>query len=510
MLKSYLHFKEKIMSEILNAIRLKDKLTIAGVMAAVAVILATVVGLLTHFTADRHTHVYDYTLQLEEDGSFTLKGLCTVENCEKPYYNQTNLEGVKIISASSPTCVKEGSRVYTYTNGGVTVKYTEILPVADHTYTYDLVPNPGSDNVHINGKCEVDGCTNPYIFIYNVKDLTLIETVEATCFSPRKEIYAYVSGGETHTFTTLVGEPASHTLNGMLASEFQNADGSYTYGTPGIKLLSTTIPGCGETAQGYYQCELCKSAVGVYVSQPNHKFVYNENELVLPTFEANGLATLRCSNGGCQEYVESVVPKVIEGVNTKQKSPATELHREVVTYEYSSLEYGFVVEFDIEIGELLKHSYEYTLEPNYLEPSKMDLICTCHQPECQTPEVRVEKVETTFENTSTCTELGYWIWTHTLANGEDVVLKVQSMAYGKHEYSYNTSTVHNPSVNSTGSATLYCTNPECSHTASVTLPMMVIGENAFVDSETSAYIIYKYEYATEYNITVVAYIFVYK
>ena len=62
------------MSEILNAIKLKDKLTIAGVMAAVAVILATVVGLLTYFTADRHTHVYDYTLQMEEDGSFTLVG----------------------------------------------------------------------------------------------------------------------------------------------------------------------------------------------------------------------------------------------------------------------------------------------------------------------------------------------------------------------------------------------------------------------------------------------------
>ena len=70
------------MSEILNAIRLKDKLTIAGVMAAVAVILATVVGLLTYFTADRHTHVYDYTLKLEEDGSFTLVGhiqMCTVK-----------------------------------------------------------------------------------------------------------------------------------------------------------------------------------------------------------------------------------------------------------------------------------------------------------------------------------------------------------------------------------------------------------------------------------------------
>ena len=496
------------MSEILSAIRLKDKLTIAGVMAAVAVILATVVGLLTYFTADRHTHVYDYTLQMEEDGSFTLVGLCNVENCEKPHYHQANLDGVKIISATSPTCVKEGNRVYTYTVNGVTIKYTETLPVAEHTYTYDLVPNPGTDNVHINGKCEVDGCTNPYVFIYNVKDLTLIETIEATCFSPRKEIYAYVSNGETHTFTTLVGETTSHTLNGMLASKFQNKDGSFTYGTPGIKLFSTTVPGCGETTQGYYQCELCKSVVGVNVNQPAHKFVYNESNLVLPTFETSGLATLKCSNGECQAYDEVVIPRITEGVNTVQKSPATELHLEVVTYTYTSLEYGFVVEFDIEVGELLEHAYEYTLEPNKLEPSKMDLICHCHQPECQTPEVRVENVETTKVNTSTCTKLGTITWTYTFADGNTVELTVVSPVYAAHVYTYDKKDIVKPSFDADGSVKLTCTNPECDHTADIVLPKAVVGENVSVDIETDEYIVYKYEYVTDKNLIITTNIYV--
>ena len=498
------------MSEILNAIKLKDKLTIAGVMAAVAVILATVVGLLTYFTADRHTHVYDYSLRVEEDGSFTLVGLCTVENCEKPYYNQTNLEGVKVISATSPTCVKEGNRVYTYTKDGVTIKYTETLPVSEHRYTYDLVPNPGTDNVHINGKCEVEGCTNPYVFIYNVQDLTLVETVEATCFSPRKETYAYVSNGVTHTFTTLVGETASHTLNGMLVSQFQNADETFTYGTPGIKLLTTTIPGCGETAQGYYQCEVCKSAVGVYVSQPDHKFVYNESELVLPTFEASGLATLRCSNNGCQEFAEYVVPMIVAGVNTTQKSPATELHREVITYKHESLEYSFVVEFDVEVGELLKHAYEYTLEPNKVDPALMDLICTCHQPDCQTPEVIVENVETTKVNTSTCTKLGTITWTHILSNGEKVELTVFSPVYASHSYAVVEGSVVDPTFDNAGSAKLYCTNPECNHTASVELPKVVIGENAKPYSDDVKFTVYEYTYVTDKNVTITTYIFVRK
>ena len=496
------------MSEILNAIKLKDKLTIAGVMAAVAVILATVVGLLTYFTADRHTHVYDYSLRVEEDGSFTLVGLCTVENCEKPYYNQTNLEGVKVISATSPTCVKEGNRVYTYTKDGVTIKYTETLPVSEHRYTYDLVPNPGTDNVHINGKCEVEGCTNPYVFIYNVQDLTLVETVEATCFSPRKETYAYVSNGVTHTFTTLVGETASHTLNGMLVSQFQNADETFTYGTPGIKLLTTTVPGCGETAQGYYQCEVCKSAVGVYVSQPAHKFVYNESDLVLPTFEASGLATLRCSNNGCQEFAEYVVPMIVAGVNTTQKSPATELHREVITYKHESLEYSFVVEFDVEVGELLKHAYEYTLEPNKVDPALMDLICTCHQPDCQTPEVIVENVETTKVNTSTCTKLGTITWTHILSNGEKVELTVFSPVYASHTYAYDKKDVVKPTFDTAGSVEVYCTNPECNHTKEIVLPKAVIGENVTVDYETDSYIVYKYEFVTENDLMITTNIYV--
>lgn len=496
------------MSEILNAIRLKDKLTIAGVMAAVAVILATTVGLLTYFTADRHTHVYDYTLQIEEDGSFTLVGLCNVENCEKPYYKQENLEGVKVISAVIPTCVKEGNRVYTYTSGGLTVKYTEILPVADHTYTYDLVPNTDNGNVHINGKCEVEGCTDPFVFIYNVKDLTLIETIEATCFSPRKEIYAYVSNGETHTFTTLVGEPAPHTLNGMLADSFMNDDETYTYGTPGIKLLSTTIPACGETAEGYYQCELCKAVVGVYVSRPDHKFAYNESDLVLPTFESNGLATLRCTNSGCQEYTESVIPKVMVGINTTQKSPATELYREVITYTYNSPDYGFDVEFDIEIGELLQHAYEYSLEPNKETPSEMDLICTCHQPDCQTPKVRVEKVETEMVNTSTCTKLGSVTWTHVLSNGDKVELTVISPVYAPHTYAYDKKDIVKPTFETEGSVELYCTNPECNHTTDIVLPKAVIGENVTVDYETDSYIVYKYEYATDKELTITTNIYV--
>jgi hypothetical protein len=351
--------------------------------------------------------------------------------------------------------------------------------------------------------CQVEGCTNPYVFIYDAKDLTLIEVEKATCFSPRKETYAFVSGGETKTFVTLVEENIPHTLGGVPATSYQNLDKTYPYGLAGVKPLGETV-GCGAIGQGYYVCEFCRMAVGVNVRRPDHKFTYSESELVRPTLDKSGVAVVRCANNDCTDSHEIVLPKVQKGVNAQTKTPATEIKREVVTYTYVSTDYGFTVKFDLEIGELLAHNYEYSLKPDESIPEQINLIGKCTQPGCQNPNLVIKNVETDFEDTSTCTKKGYWIWTHTLADGTEVVLKVKSLTFAPHvhgEFDVNKDVVK-PSEFKEGSVTLRCVSEGCSDTITVTLPKVVIGENATVQLEATNGILVNYLYVTDNGVEI--------
>lgn len=500
------------MSEILNAIKLKDKVTIVTVMAAFAVLLATCVGLITYFTADRHTHVYDYSLQMEEDGSFSVVGVCNVNNCENPYYRQENLSGVTLLSAVSPTCSKEGKRVYSYTAGAVTLKYTEVIPKAAHLYEYEIVDQ--NDVLYINGKCKAEGCENPLIFIRNVEDLTLVSVVEGTCFSLRQETYSYVSNGVSGTFVTLVDEDIPHTLCGVAADTLQNDNGEYIYGTDGVKLLSLDGVACGALSDGYFVCEVCRQIEVIKVRHPDHKFVYNEADLIAPTPEADGFATLKCENSNCSATHDVTIPKVEEGVNAVVKSEATELRRRVVTYTFESEEFGFTVQRDYEVGELLSHKYVYELvlnktESGRIDTENIDLVGRCHQPECQTPEIREKDVDTTFEDTSTCLQAGCYIWTYE-KDGELLVLEVISTEPGPHRYSFEAENAKDPTLNSAGEILLYCTTEGCDHSVTVELPKIVIGENATQINEAEDYIIVEYIYDTEFKCTVNLKILIYK
>ena len=506
------NYKEKTMSEILNSIRLKDKITIATAMAALAVILATLIGVMTYCTADRHNHIYEYTLEAKDEG-FNLVGVCTVDNCEDPYFRQDDLTGVNLLSAVTPTCSKEGNRVYTYTHNGVTLKFTEILEPAPHTYDYEMVEGDGV--IYLNGKCSNDDCTDPYIFINDITSIELIESVPGTCFSPRKETYSYVSGSSSGTFVTLVEEDIPHTLCGVLADKLQNENGEYIYGTEGIMLRNTDDIVCGSLVDGYFVCEVCRNIDDdVKVRYPDHRFVYNESGVTLPTTEADGVAVLKCQNASCATTLDIVIPKVESGVNAVVKSPATELHREVVTYTFVSEEYGFTIQGDYEVGEVLSHNYVYRLmlnkdENGLIDTEKIDLVGRCDQPDCQTPEIRKENVETTFEDTSTCMSPGEYIWTYD-HNGETLVLKVIRTELGSHKYFFDgdKNNVAKPSLEEAGWVKLCCSTEGCDYRLVVELPKIEVGVNATVESSGDGYVVYAYEYLTNYDCTVSLKIFV--
>lgn len=500
------------MSEIFNAIKLKNKIAIASSMAVFAVLLATVIGVLTFATADTHTHVYDYSLEMEEDGSFNLVGVCKVDNCENPYYRENNLSGVRILSAESPTCQKSGNRVYTYTHGGVTVKYTEELPMTAHSYDYELGSLNGVN--YLNGRCTADGCDNA-IFINNIENIRLVSAVEGTCFSPRKETYVYTVDGEEHTFTTLVEEDIPHTLNGVSANVFKNDDGKYPVGIPGIKIFENKKLACGATADGYYICEVCKEIVPVKVVRPDHLFIYSEENVIEPTLKNAGKATLICHNTECTEIKEVTLPPVMNGDElgyySSVESEATEAHPQIVKYEYTDLSNVFTFVQLYEVGEPLSHNYQYFLVPGNHGNGQFDLLEKCDQKDCQTPEIRIENVPAVFvRDESTCQTPGVVTWSYEY-KGQYIEFSALSEKTSDHNYEYDKNKAIHPSFTSAGLIELYCSTEGCNHTVIVELPKVVIGENTVYVGDTEiGGTIYLYSYQTEYNCTVVLNIIDYK
>ncbi len=488
------------MSEIFGAIKLKNKIVIASSMAILAVVLAVTIGILGHAMADRHTHIYEYGLEKTEEGGFNLVGVCTVDNCESPYYREMGITDVKILSAVSPTCTKEGNRVYTYNYNGTTIKYTEQLPKEAHIYDFELVES--NDVKYLNGRCQNPNCEDPHIFVDNIEEIKLVSSVPGTCFSPRKDTYVYIVDDQEYSFTTLVEEDIPHTLNLIPANSYEDKDGNYPIGTKGVKILGDEKIACGATGNGYYICEMCKQVVVVTVARPEHKFVYNEEDLTPPTTTTAGLATLKCHNTECTEKREVVLPVVEIGSYTTVVSEATELHPQIVKYSFKSNLYGFTFEKEYEIGETLDHDYKYHIEPGINDNGKMDLVGVCGQPECQTPEIREENIETTFVNTSTCVTLGEIIWSYEY-NGEILTFTLPSPDYDKHTYTYHNSRAEKPTLTREGFIEIYCTTEGCDHAVLVVLPKVVIGENVeFVDVAPNGAKLYSYTYKTEYNCTI--------
>ncbi len=496
------------MSEIFGAIKLKNKITIASSMLVLAVLLTTVIGVLTYVTTDRHTHIYDYTLERAEDGSFSLSGVCSVDNCESPFFSKKNLEGVRLLTAESPTCSKEGNRVYTYTHNGATVKYIEKLPMTAHSYEFDIVNKNGV--TCLDGKCTAEGCENPDVFVSNVEELKLVSTIPGTCFSPREDTYSYVVNGEEHTFVTLVEENIPHTLNGVSAESLMDADGNYPVGTAGVRLSKNEPIACGTTADGYYICEVCKQVEVVKVVRGPHEFLYDETKLTAPDVDKDGSAVLHCHNTECTETVEVVLPKVEVGTTAFVVSPATELHPQVLKYSFTSTEYGFSFEKEYQVGEKLSHDYKYKLEPNKEISGQFDLVGVCSQPECQNPELRTEDVPAVFvRDTSTCQIPGYVTWSYDY-NGETLYFTAPSLKTSDHSYTYDEERAIHPSLTKAGLIELFCSTGGCDHSVVVELPKVVVGENAIYVSETDIGEVYEYSYKTDYGCTVVLNVIIYK
>lgn len=490
------------MSEIFSSVNLKNKITIASSLAIFAVLLVTIIGVITLSSVDGHKHKYDYTLSVNEKGEFELAGVCTVKNCESPFYSEKDVD-VIIYSYQKPTCSAEGTKVFACMRDGVTVKLSVNVAKVAHSYEYERVD--GNNGISISGTCQNDGCTDPEIYIDNIDKFELISVVAATCSTPRKEIYEYTVNGQTLTLETQVDEYIPHTLNGVSADSLANSEGKYTLDISGVSLAGGEKTACGATVGGKYVCEKCNQEIAVKVVLPGHSFVYNKDKVVAPTLEADGKAILCCENPVCTETMDELIPKVEVGVNTVLISSATELYREKVTYKYESLEYGFTFEKVYEVGNVLPHNYQYALVPDDTIIGVWNLEGICNQADCQQNRVFMANVPAVLiEDTTSCQGPGEQTWHYVNEElGIDITQGVIMLLPAPHKYEYNKNDADHPSLKFNGSIELYCTTEGCDHTVTVELPKVVIGENAIFDKETDiGGLVYKYTYETEYNCVV--------
>ena len=494
------------MSELFNSIKLKEKITIITPMVTLAVILATLIGVLSFYTADRHAHVYDYTLEKNGD-SFTLRGVCNVPNCENPFLKEENLSGVKLLSAVSPTCSSKGEKKYSYTHNGVTVNFVEEVDALPHIYEYELTSNGGVTS--IEGDCTLSGCTE-HVSDKNISEFKVVSEIKGDCFIAAQVTYSYVVNGVTKTIVTVSDERDPHTLAGVSADTLENSDGTYNAGISGVMVYASYPYACGTVVKGSYVCEKCKQIIEIDVRYPEHNFVYSASNVVNPTFESDGCASLTCKNTLCTDVLDIIIPKVELGNNTVTVVAPTEKVAEVVRYSFVSNDYGFKIELDFTIGTPLSHNYVYHIEPDPNNSGKIDLVGICSQPECENSVIREKDIDAEFTDTSTCQSKGMLIWTY-VKDGEVLEFKASTNDVGDHKFVYESNRVLHPNMYIEGFAELYCSYEGCHEVVTINLPKVELGVNTVITgtdekgNSIAEYTYYAYNYRCKIILSITIY-----
>ena len=369
------------MSEIFSAIRLKDRIIIAVVMSAYALLLVGTAGAVTLAGLQNHVHNYNYHLERSDDGSFDLVGLCTKSGCKDARHEVDVLSGVRESVVSKPTCETEGQRVYSFTPdeegakyfGNRTFTYTEVIPAAGHKYICEITTVDGVST--ITGSCSGENCSIPTFSISGATELKLESSVEGTCVSPREDKYSYVLDGVSGSFVAVVDEDSSnHVLNGRPAYEYEIAPGVYRYGTDGIIPVdgSPKLTGCGQKTAGFFECEGCKSKVLAVIGLPDHKYVIDESTFNKASFDAAGQVTVKCNNKftakSCGDTKKITLPKADES-NTTLIS--TDIDNKTQTWKYSYYSDKLDITIEYEFTAELKHEHQFVHDPSRTVPPSL-------------------------------------------------------------------------------------------------------------------------------------------
>ena len=349
------------MSEILSAVRLKDKVLIIVLTLVMAIFVGLIAGAVTYATTDRHVHEFEYHLERGADGKFDFVGICQYEDCTNPRYSRDILSGVSQEVTLAPTCTATGVMQFSFTYEAdmQTYTYTEDIPMEAHTYVGNVATDENGVS-SIKGTCIFDGCDAPEIDIEGATELTLESTTVGNCYTPDTNIYSYQLDGTKYNVTVQSGANAPHKLNGKSINEYQIADGVYLYGTDGIVLVGAPALGCGNKAPGYFVCQDCGKAIPIMIGRPDHNYELASSGLTTPTVIADGQATLRCTAEGCEQVKRVTLPKAVVGDegNSYVVERSCAIGKQVLDYTYFVEEYGVNVELQLTLP-WNEHDYKY-------------------------------------------------------------------------------------------------------------------------------------------------------
>ena len=481
------------MNQILSTIRLKDRIIICSLMVVFAVLLALGIGALTEATMPPHVHSFEYHLERGEDGKFDLVGICTDEECENPVNTLDILNESESVIAKvkiESTCLTEGVMEYRFTPSGwsTTYSYEENIPAlsADKTHTYVAEDTTVKDDVaSVTIKCTNEGCGGEETVDISVSDLTLVETVaEATCYTPRKEIYCYNYKGTVVSFVaTTVVENVPHVLNGVYVTELEIGDKVFPYGIEGVSILGFGLIGCGQSVSGSYTCEVCSQKNTVTVVREDHKYSFLADKTRVPTDINDGCAYVKCTEEDCGRLELIPLPKITVGdAYSTLVSQNQDQENQTVNYKFENDIYGFVIDENIVIP-WKNHRFEFT-EADVIRPTfdvDGSITLTCQNSVCS--EQRVLTLPRMLEAINT-TVVYYHIlekksFTYSCPQNEYNV--EYSFSYDEdwidHTYVYSESETVKPDLLSDGIAYVRCSYEGCEKYHEIVIPKIVIEEN---------------------------------
>ena len=172
-----------------------------------------------------------------------------------------------------------------------------------HKYQYSMEMENGKFNVI--GRCfgEEGECRERDIFFADVKPVAT-EVKAATCLAKGEILHTYKIDDTELTYTTYT-DIVEHRLNGKPVSELANADGSFNYDVPGVKISAGMSYVCDDTVNGYYICDDCKEVSSVQVYKPH---ISKEIPGKFATCTTSGITRVVCQDCGISRGNDIIVP----------------------------------------------------------------------------------------------------------------------------------------------------------------------------------------------------------
>ena len=440
------------------------------------------------------------------DGVTSIKGTCVYDDCNAPEINIEGATDLKLESTAEGSCSTPNKDIYSYNLDG----------------SKQMITMQSSTNAphKLNGKYISEYEIEEGVYLFGTDGIVLVGVPTLGCGNKGPGYFICQDCGKA--IAIMVGRPDHNfvltdsgiTQPTMLADGFANlkctAEGCEQ--TKRIVLPKAVVDenaeviyrNCAEGKQllnyTYFEEEYGVE-VNLSLTLPwnEHSYAYIESETKNPSLERDGYAVVRCTAEGCTSSNRIVLNKItLDGdrKNAEVISEATEQTLKQILYTYTSETYGFTVELQIGVGDLLTHKYVYELEPiSSDDPSQMltfDLVGRCHQAECLQPEIREVNVHVESRDTSTCQQMGELIYTHTTESGEVYEFSI-FIGLGTHNV-VKLSEITNPDFFNEGSVTVGCTHEGCPYSeVVVALPVIEIGVNASKLEDGHILYIYHYE-----------------